>query len=108
MAPVNGNLAYTKISTAGGLGTGFSYTFGNFQAEMLLENSGTLAVGYVTFAPAPVDGQRQCVFTLGAVTAFYPTANTGQTVNNAVTAMSAAGRVCYTYSIANTSWDRSQ
>ena len=104
MAPVNGNLAFTKAVPS----TGFSLTFGNFQHEIVLAPTGTLAAGYVTFAPNPPEGTRQCVFSTQIITAFYPTANAGQTVNNAATAMTANGRICYTYSLANTTWDRSQ
>lgn len=103
MAPVNGNLSYTKVAA----GTGFSYTFVNFQADMLFEPAGTLAAGYVTAAPTPTDGAQECVFSTQAITAFYWAANVGQTINNAITALSANTRVCYRYSIGNATWDRS-
>lgn len=103
MAPVNGADAYFKVVA----GTGFSYTFGNYQSEMIFRPAGTLAAGYVTMAPAPVDGARQCVFSTQEITAFYANANTGQSINNAVTALAANTRYCYTYSQSNLTWDRS-
>ena len=106
MAPVNGNLSYTKRGAT--VGTGFSYTFANWQRNMLFAPSGTLASGYVTLAPAPIDGGEACVFSTQIVTAFYIAANAGQTINNAATALTANGSVCYTYSKANTTWDRSR
>lgn len=111
MAPVNGNLAYTK----GTPGTGFSYTFGNFQADMILAPAGTLAAGYITLAQAPVDGAKNCLFSTTAITQLNVCTNSGagannctQTaINNAATALAANAKVCYTYSLSNTTWDRS-
>lgn len=95
--------------TAANVGNGsYSFTFANYQGELLLDPGGTLAYAYVTFAPNPSDGARACVFSTGTVTALYPTANTGQTVNDAITAGVAATRYCYTYSASNLTWDRSQ
>ena len=104
MAPVNGNLSYTKAVPS----TGFSLTFGNFQKDMALNPSGTLAAGYVTMAPAPVDGTRACIFSTQIITALYVSANTGQSINNAATSLAANVRICYLYSKSNTTWDRSQ
>ncbi len=88
--------------------TGFSYTFGNSQTFMALAPAGTIALGYVTFAPAPSDGARECVFTTQTITAFWTLANAGQTVNNGFSAgtLSANTGACYLYGLANTTWDR--
>lgn len=104
MAPVNGRLSYTKVAAA----TGFSYTFGNYQQEMLFEPAGTLAAGYVTLAPTPVDGSKACVFSTQIITALSVSANVGQTIVNAVTSLAANARACYLYSSSNLQWDRSQ
>ena len=109
MAPVNGNLSYTKAIPT----TGFSLTFGNWQEEMVLAPAGTLAAGYVTMAPAPVDGGKACVFSSQQITAFYTAAGAGQSINNAFTgqtlaATSATARTCFLYSQSNKTWDRSQ
>lgn len=110
--PASGQGCIVTLTTAGIYSkvvpvTGFNYTFANNQTKMLFEPAGTLAAGYVTLAAAPVDGQEACIFSTAAVTAFYLTANTGQSINNAVTALVANTRYCYTYSLANTTWDRS-
>jgi hypothetical protein len=102
MAPVNGNLAYTKVAAA----TGFSYTFGNFQQWMALRPAGTLAAGYVTMAPSPVDGSVACVSSTQIITSLNLSANTGQTLNDAATSLAANARTCYLYSIGNKTWDR--
>ena len=101
MAPVNGNLSYRKIPT----GTGFSYTFGNYMADMLFTATGTLAAGYVTMAPAPVDGGKACISSNQIITALYISANTGQTIVGAVSSLAANARTCYLYSIGNKTWD---
>lgn len=88
--------------------TGYTWTFANYQGELLLDPSGTLEYAYITFSPNPSDGARQCIFSTAATTALYPTANTGQTVNDALTAGVANTRYCYTYGASNLTWDRSQ
>ena len=102
MAPVNGSGSYTKSIPT----TGFALTFSNYQAQMLLEPSGTLAAGYVTMAPAPVDGSKACVFSTQIITNLYISANAGQTINDAVTTLAAKARACYLYSISNKTWDQ--
>lgn len=87
--------------------TGFSYIFGNSQTAMLFEPAGTLAAGYIMFAPTPGDGAEECVFSTAAITLLYLSPSAGQTLNNAITTLAANARVCYLYSLANTSWDRS-
>jgi hypothetical protein len=86
----------------------FTFTFANNQSVAAFRPAGTLAGGYVTFSPSPSDGAQQCVFSTQTITAFYPTANTGQTVNNAVTTLAANAHVCYLYGASNATWDRTQ
>lgn len=102
---VNGAVGSTTKAVAY---AGFSYTFGNHQTKMLLNPTGTVAHGYVTLAPAPADGAEACVFSTEEVTLFYLSANAGQSINDAVTALTALTRYCYVYSASDTSWDRSQ
>ncbi len=104
MAPVNGNLSYAKVVPL----TGFSATFGNFQQELLLKPAGTLAAGYVTMAPQPIDGGKACVFSTQTITALSVSANTGQTIADAVTTLAANARACYLYSKGDAVWNRSQ
>lgn len=104
MAPVNGVDAYFKVVPA----SGFNYTFGPHQREMLFRPTGTISAGYVTLAAAPIDGAQQCSFTTQTITNFYVSANVGQSINNAVTSLAANAKACYTYSLSNKTWDRSQ
>lgn len=101
---------YTKIaiptSTALG-GVGYSDTFANAQTDMLFEPSATLPYTYITLAANPSDGDHACMFSTATVTLAYISANTGQTINNAVTAFTANVRYCYLYSLSNATWDRS-
>lgn len=97
--------AYTKNTPL----TGFSLTFtAAQQTEILLTPAGTLATGTVVLPVGILDGARACLFTTQIITALTLSAGAGQSINNAVSATTANGRVCYTYSTANTTWDRSQ
>jgi hypothetical protein len=86
----------------------YTFTFGDNQAELLLEPATTLTYEYITLAPNPGDGMRQCVYSTAAVTSVYLSASAGQSLNNAITTLAANARNCYTYSLSNTTWDRSQ
>jgi hypothetical protein len=88
--------------------TGFSLTFANSQSYLALNPAGTLATGTVTLAPSPSDGARECIFTTQTITALTVSANSGQTINNGLTAASLAANtgVCYLYSSSNLTWDR--
>lgn len=89
-------------------GTGYGNTMANNQGHLLFILTGTMPYSYMTFSPSPSDGARQCAFAGGGtITLFYPTANAGQTVHNAVTTLATGTGVCYTYSLSNTTWDRS-
>ena len=57
-------------------------------------------------APNPGDGQMACLFSTQTQTALTLSANTGQTINNAITAMTALTSYCYVYSATNAAWDR--
>lgn len=93
---------YTKFA----VGTGFSYTFTNNQTDMLFEPSGTISAGTITLGPTPADGAMECFFSTQTISSLTLNANAGQTLNNAVSSLSANARNCYLYSLGNTSWDR--
>lgn len=102
-AQIAGVPGYTKSVPL----TAFSLTFTNTQTDLILNPAGTLATGTITAAPMPSDGQRECVLSTQIVTALTWNANAGQTINNAPTALAANVPVCFTYSAANLTWDRS-
>lgn len=105
MAPLNGNLSYSKSVPS----TGFAEYFGNFQRTMMLKPSGTLDTGHVYLAAAPIDGAENCLFSTATVTTLTLHAGAStQTLNSAVTTLSANASACYTYSKSNTTWDRSR
>jgi hypothetical protein len=86
--------------------TGFISTFTNSESNLQLSPAGTLAWGYIYLAPAPSDGAVECIFTTQILTGATIYANTGQTINGAVTSFSANARACYLYSLSNLTWDR--
>lgn len=85
-----------------------TYTFSDDNAQMLFTPSGTVSYAYITLAAAPINGQQACVFSTAAITTLYLAGSGSQTVANAITALTANVRNCYTYSLANTTWYRSQ
>jgi hypothetical protein len=88
--------------------TGFTFTFANNQTNAAFRPAGTLAAGYIVAAPNPSDGARECIFTTAAITGTYWAANTGQSINNALsnTTIAANTGACYLYSASNATWDR--
>lgn len=86
---------------------GYDVYFGNNQTMFVYNVGATLTYVYLTLAATPNDGQRNCIFTAGAITQVNLAALNSQTVNNAITTLSANTGACYTYSASNTTWDRS-
>lgn len=101
---------YYKSPTS--IGNGFLYRFGvstngGVVTYAQFGNSGAAATGYVYLDNAPLDGALDCFFSIGGVTALTMYAGTtSQTLNNGITAMTAATQYCYIYSNSNTTWDR--
>ena len=99
---------YSKVTLTGQPATSYTQTFSNFQTDLVLLAGSTVSYAYINFAPNPSDGARECFYSNQTVTAAYPTANTGQTVNanNTLTSMTANARYCFLYSASNLIWDR--
>ena len=87
--------------------TAFTLTYANSQVDMILNPAGTLATGTLTTAPNPSDGQRECVVSSQTQTALTVTANTGQTIVNAPTALVANTPICWTFVKSLSAWERS-
>lgn len=102
---------YTRTSVASGAAfsvAGYNNYFTTYQADLLLDPANTMPWVYFTFSTAPSDGQKQCFFSTATGTAVVFGATTGQTVSNKITALTANTRYCYTWSLANANWYRSQ
>lgn len=97
---------YVKLTPNTYTGVAAAYTFGPSQSYFVLSPSTTIANLSIMLAAAPSDGARECVFTSNTITAFGLLANTGQTINNAITALTANTGACYLYSASNLTWDR--
>jgi hypothetical protein len=85
--------------------TGAARTFAAGQSELTL-SGGAITSITVNLTASPVDGQNNCIFTQGGITTLTLAATSPATINNTVTTMSAATRVCFEYNLANTAWDR--
>lgn len=96
---------YYKSPTT--IANGFKYLFGTNVTYAQFGNASAISSGYVYLASNPSDGARNCMFSIGGLTAVivYP-GTTSQTINNAITALAANTGVCYLYSASNTTWDR--
>lgn len=86
----------------------YQYTFGNSQSVMDFSSGTTATYAYVTMAPSPSDRTEACLYGIAAITTLYLNANTGQTINNAITSTSSNVRYCYLYGLSNAAWDRVQ
>lgn len=85
----------------------FTYTFENAVSLAAFDPGGTLAYGYITLAPNPSDGTEACFFSTAAITTLYLSANTGQSLSDAVTTLAANTRNCYLYAQSQATWYRS-
>lgn len=95
---------YYKSSPA----TGFTYTFGSNVSKASFTPSTTLSTGTITMPANPNDGAQVCFWSKQIVSTLTVNSNTGQSINDAVTTVAAAGHACYLYSLSNTTWDRSE
>lgn len=86
--------------------TGFSYTFPASSQVVIFKPSGTLAAGTITMPLAPSDGMTVTMTTTQTITALVLLGNTGQTVNNAITTLTAGAAASYLYRSTDTSWYR--
>lgn len=87
--------------------TAFSLTFAHQQGFFILNPAGTLSTGTVTFEANPSDAQRECTVSTQTQTAITFTANTGQTVVGAPTALTAGAVACFTYVAPLATWFKS-
>jgi hypothetical protein len=103
-AQITSKMGYSKFSPL----TAFSYTFGNSQSMIVLTMSATAAQGTITLAAAPSDGDQNCLYAKSTVTTLNLAVATGQTLDDAVTTIGPLSQVCYLYSLASATWDRSK
>jgi hypothetical protein len=86
--------------------TGFNITIANNVSTLILTPAGTLATGTIKMPAAPFNGQIVNLVSTKTVTALTLSANTGQTINNAVTTIGATSPVSYIYDTGNAAWYR--
>lgn len=84
--------------------TGFSITIGNNVWHLVLDPSATLATGTITMPSSPVDGQLVNIRSSQIVTTLTVSPNTGQSIKNAPTTISAGGTLDAIFRTANTTW----
>ena len=88
--------------------TGFSITIGKGVGTLLLTPAGTLATGTIKMPANPTNGQFEQIVSTKTITTLTLSANTGQTINNAVTTIGATTPVIYEYLTGETAWYRIQ
>ena len=84
--------------------TGFSYTFAAGTQVLVMNPAGTLATGTITMPASPADGMTITFSSTQTITALTVSANTGKTINNAVTTLAAGQSASYVYRTASTAW----
>lgn len=87
--------------------TGFSITIPTNTRSMLLNPAGTLASGTITMPPNPVvDGQFVTIASSQTITTLTVLANSGQTLNGAVTTLPLNGFATWQFNLSTTTWYR--
>lgn len=86
--------------------TNFTFTFAANQAIAAFTPAGTLSTATVTLAAIPSDGTEECIFSTQTLTSLTINANAGQSIANAVTTLTANGKVCYLYGQSTATWNR--
>ena len=84
--------------------SGFSYTFVAGVNVLLIDPISTLATGTIKMPPTPSDGMTISFSSTKAILALTVNPNTGQSINNAITALSAGQSVSYIYRSTSLSW----
>lgn len=87
-------------------GTGFSITISNGVSSLILDPAGTLATGTIVLPAAPTDGQLVNVSSSQIITALTVSPNSGQSIKNAPTTLTAGGGFKYLYMVSNATWYR--
>ena len=85
---------------------GFNYTFtpSSTGTVLVINPAGTLATGNITMPASPADGMTITFSSTKQITALTVNANTGQTINNAITTLAAGQSASYVYRAASTAW----
>lgn len=82
----------------------FSITIPNWANVLALNPSGTLASGTITMPAAPTDGQTITITSTQNITTLTHSANTGQTLNSALTTLPASTSASWVYNSATGTW----
>jgi hypothetical protein len=105
LVPTTGN----TITVGGAVGCSpVSATAGNCVSVLQLRPAAGLAALTILTPLFPVDGQVMQIFSTAAVTTLTMTAQSGQTLNNPLTALTANQGGAWIYSASTTTWDRFQ
>lgn len=83
---------------------GFSYTLIN--TNSIFNPAGLLATGTIIMPASPTDGATVKFSSSQAITSLTCSANTGQSIVNAITTFVAGGFASYLYRAANNAWYR--
>lgn len=88
--------------------TGFTYTVPAGVVGTAFTPAGTLSSGTIIMPVNPVDGMTINISSSQTITSLTHNANTGQTILNPLTTISAGGAAAWLYRISNTTWYRVQ
>jgi hypothetical protein len=86
--------------------TGFDIDIDNEVGTLILDPAGTLATGTITMPDTPYDGQVQRICTSATITSLTVNGNTGQTIKNPPSTLTAGSGCGFIYRSTNTTWYR--
>lgn len=86
--------------------TGFTITFANNTATLILTPAGTLASGTITMPSAPADKMVVRFSSSQSITTLTVSPNSGQSISNAPTAAVPGQGFSFIYNLATTTWLR--
>lgn len=107
---VTGNVVTTGVMTAGYQritpATGFSQTISDNVAALVIKPAGLLATGTITMAANPLDGQVIIIETSQTITTLTHNPNSGQTLNGALTTLTANTSASWQWIATDSTWFR--
>jgi hypothetical protein len=101
---MNGSSFYSEQAPT----TGFSITIDSATPVLILKPSGTLATGAITMPANPMDGMVVEIASTQTITSLTQNANSGQTLQGALTTLAANTGARWKYQLSTATWYRLQ
>lgn len=103
---VSGSTGVSRVYDYQTPSTGFSYTFASPTQVLILSPATTLATGTIITPSSPADGMTITISSTQTITSLTFSANSGQSISNAITTLALGSFASYLYRATNTTWYR--